>query len=60
MNSNDTKTVINLISERSRLIQDELDQLDPESENYELMLEILSAQLSLLDEIYNEATKLVI
>lgn len=51
--------VINLISERSRLIQDELDQLDPESANYELMLEILSAQLSLLDEIYNEATKLV-
>jgi len=60
MNSKDTKKVINLISERSRLIQDELDQLDPESENYELMLEILSAQLSLLDEIYNEATKLVI
>jgi hypothetical protein len=60
MNSKDTKRVINLISERSRLIQDELDQLDPESENYELMLEILSAQLSLLDEIYNEATKLVI
>ena len=50
--------IINLISDKSKIIQLELDSVDPENSNYDLLLEIMSAQISTLDEIYNDATKI--
>lgn len=54
MEQDKIKIITEFISDRSRLIQDELDRLDPSSETYDLSLEILAAQLSVLDEVYNE------
>lgn len=51
-------SILNLISDKSRVIQLELDSVDPENSNYDLLLEIMSAQISTLDEIYNDATKI--
>ena len=51
-------SILNLISDKSRIIQLELDSVDPENSNYDLLLEIMSAQISTLDEIYNDATKI--
>jgi hypothetical protein len=51
-------SIINLISDKSSIIQLELDSVDPENSNYNLLLEIMSAQISILDEIYNDATKI--
>ena len=54
MEQDKIKVIAEFVSDRSRLIQDELDRLDPSSETYDLSLEILAAQLSILDEVYNE------
>ena len=46
--------ILQIISERSRLIQDDLDKINiwHDQENYALQLEIATAQISILDELY--------
>ena len=44
----------NYVSERSRMLQDEIEnlQIEPESDEWIFIVEINGAQISLLDELY--------
>ena len=50
--------IINLIAERSRILLDEIGDMDPTKDDYDSILEINSSQISVLDELYNEAIKI--
>lgn len=53
------KEILQTISEKSSVLQDELDTLNPENVDYGVMLEILTAQISVIDEIYRDVEAII-
>lgn len=53
------KEILQTISEKSTVLQDELDTLTPDSSDYGVMIEILTAQISVIDEIYRDIEAII-
>ena len=53
------KEILQTISEKSTVLQDELDTLTPDRDDYGVMLEILTAQISVIDEIYRDIEAII-
>lgn len=56
MVSDKEKEILQIISEKSSILHDDLDATDKDDE---LLIEILTAQISIIDEIYRDVEAII-